>query len=74
MTRIWMLCLLTALLHSAAYAAKPNAENRAKGKPAVEVPTPDKTDIVRNARDDEEKDPPKHHLDDEDKDPPERKK
>ncbi|MGH8489910.1 MAG: hypothetical protein ACREXS_13840 [Gammaproteobacteria bacterium] len=58
MTRIWMLCLLTAL-HSAAYAAKPNAENRAKGKPAVEVPTSDKADIVREAPDDdEEKAPP----------------
>ncbi|MFH0340852.1 MAG: hypothetical protein ACHBNF_01735 [Chromatiales bacterium] len=71
MTRIWMLCLLTALLHSAAYAAKPNAENPAKGKPAVEVPM---SEPKREAPDDEEKDPPNFHLDDEEKDPPERKK
>ena len=58
MTRIWMLCLLTALLHSAAYAAKPNAENPAKGKPAVAAEN-HKTDTDRKASDDEEdKKPP----------------
>lgn len=65
MTRIWMLCLLTALLHSAAYAAKPNAENPAKGKSAVEAEN-HKTDTDRKAPDDDDND--------EEKDPPEPKK
>ncbi len=63
MTRIWMLCLLTALLHSTAYAAKPKAENPVTGKPAAEAAKSDKTDIDRKAPDDEDE-----------KDPPERKK
>lgn len=59
MTRIWMLCLLTALLHSAAYAATPSADNAAKGKSAVEAAKIDKTDTDRKVSDDdEEKDPP----------------
>jgi opacity protein-like surface antigen len=60
MKRMLMLCLLTALLHSAAYAAKPNAKNPAKGKPAVEAAKIDKTNTDRKGSDDdgEEKAPP----------------
>lgn len=48
-----------ALLHSAAYAAKPNAENPAKGKPAVEAAKPDKAGTDGKGSDDDEvKDPP----------------
>ncbi|MGH8582634.1 MAG: hypothetical protein ACREWG_07545 [Gammaproteobacteria bacterium] len=64
MKRIWMLCLLTALLHSAAYAAKPNAKNPAKGEPAVEES--DKTHTDGKAPVDEAKE--------EEKDLPEPKK
>ncbi|MGH8589636.1 MAG: hypothetical protein ACREXX_09990 [Gammaproteobacteria bacterium] len=61
MKRIWMLCLLTALLHSAAYAAKPDAKAPAKGEPVVEAAKLGKTGTNQKGSDDDDevKAPPK---------------